>query len=155
MQKTKKEKPAIPNSYEINLAKQSRKTLSKLLQRSKKKKEVDVSIKSGDKTTSFTLPLVAIALLTKALIEIENGNIVTIVSHDSELSTQEAADLLNVSRPFVIKILDDGLIQFRKIGSHRRIKLIDLIKYKDKMDQKSKKAREKLIKQAQDLNMGY
>lgn len=154
MQKTNKEKSLVPSSYEIDLAKESRKQLSTILQKNKKN-GIEISIKLDDKLVSFILSPMVIALLNKALVEIENGNIVTVNSEDSEITTQEAANLLNVSRPYVIKILDEGLIDFRKVGSHRRIKLADLIKYKNKMERKNRRAIEELISEAQELKMGY
>ena len=72
-----------------------------------------------------------------------------------ELTSREAANLLNVSRPFLIKLLDDGKIPFHKIGTHRRIRFIDLLDLKIRSEKISQNALNELVQQAQELNMGY
>jgi excisionase family DNA binding protein len=71
------------------------------------------------------------------------------------LTTQEAADFLNVSRPYLIKLLEKELIPVRRVGRHRRIMFEDILKYKEKSKEKSRKARETLTQEAQDLDLGY
>ena len=63
--------------------------------------------------------------------------------------------MLNVSRPHLVKLLDEGLIPHTKTGSHRRIKFTDLMAYKAERDKASQAAMEALAAQAQELNMGY
>jgi excisionase family DNA binding protein len=72
-----------------------------------------------------------------------------------ELSTQEAAAILNVSRPFVVKELEAGHIPFRKVGTHRRILFEDLSAYQEKSRSASEQALRELAQEAQDLKMGY
>lgn len=64
------------------------------------------------------------------------GQTVSIVSQQQEMTTQEAADFLNVSRPYLIKLLEQGQIPYIKVGSHRRVNLLDLNKYKEERDKK-------------------
>lgn len=78
------------------------------------------------------LPRQAVDLLIKVLAEMANGNTVSIVPHESELTTQQAADFLNVSRPHVIKLLQSGAIPFRMVGTHRKVKARDVVNYRDK-----------------------
>jgi excisionase family DNA binding protein len=91
----------------------------------------------------------------EALTEIGEGNAVSIISIHAELTTQEAADVLNVSRPFLVNLLERGELPFHKIGTHRRIRYQDVIAYKERIDTKRRKALDDLTEQAQALNMGY
>jgi len=101
------------------------------------------------------LPRAASKVLLEALAEIAKGNGVAVVPVKPELSTQEAADLLNVSRPHLIKLLERGDIPFHRVGSHRRVRLEDALAYKRKFLDERKAALRELAAQAQELGMGY
>jgi len=83
------------------------------------------------------------------------GNAVTVVPMHAEMTTQQAADLLNVSRPYLVKLLEQGELNFSKVGTHRRIRFEDLMSYKRARREQSERAMEELVKQAQEENLGY
>lgn len=79
----------------------------------------------------------------------------TIIPQNAELTTVQAADILNVSRPFLIKLLDKGTIPHRKVGKHRRILIEDVINYKQKIDSEREAILDELVADAQENDMGY
>jgi excisionase family DNA binding protein len=83
------------------------------------------------------------------------GKSLTLIPSDSEVSTQQAADILNVSRPHLVKLLEKGYIPFKKVGSHRRIELKDIVTYEEKQKKNRKDQLDFLSRQAQELNLGY
>ena len=103
----------------------------------------------------FSLTPMVVDLIFRVLVNVAKGNAVTVVPYHAELTTQEAANFLNISRPFLIQLLEKEKIPFRKVGRHRRILFEDLVKYKEHSKGKSRKIREKLTEEAQDLGFGY
>lgn len=94
-------------------------------------------------------------VIVEALAEVAAGRRVRIAADDEELTTQEAADLLNVSRPYLVGLLEKGDIPFHKVGTHRRVLFEDAIAYRRKMRASQEEAFEALTRQAQELGMGY
>jgi len=103
----------------------------------------------------MTIPVSAFRLLADILGQMARGNAVTLIPVNAELTTQQAADILNVSRPFLIKLIEDGQIPYRKVGTHRRIRFEDLMVYKRDIDNKRRDVLADLVNEAQELNMGY
>ncbi len=109
----------------------------------------------GNAEQTVTLPLTAVRLLKDILDKMALGHGVTVVSLPDELSSQQAADLLNVTRPYLIGLLEEGKIPSRLERNHRRIHLDDLLAYKRQDDTQRLEALDELVAQAQELGMGY
>ncbi len=145
--------PVAPSEKDTALAKESSRQLAPLLGA---RKELTLQIlKDGHPSEPVSVPTAAVRLLVYILTEMAKGNAVTLIPIHAELSTQEAADILNVSRPFLVKLLDEGKIPSRKVGTHRRLLFSDLAAYKKQSDQERQNALEALASDAQELNMGY
>jgi len=141
----------LPDTESSNLARASAEELSRLLGQIPEAERARVQLDGND----LILPRQALALLRDLLVEMAQGNAVTIVPTHAEMTTQEAANILNVSRPHLVKLLEDGEIPFSKTGTHRRIRYQDLMAYRDKRDQESNAALDELVSLAQEHDMGY
>ena len=108
-----------------------------------------------DAKQDITVPVSAIRLLVDILNEMAKGNAVSMIPIHAELTTQEAADFLNVSRPFFVKILENNEIPYRKVGVRRKVLFKDLLQYQEKSQRLSQQALDELSAQAQVLNLGY
>jgi excisionase family DNA binding protein len=109
----------------------------------------------GDDAETISVPASALRLFLHLLTEMAQGNAVTLIPTHAELTTQQAADLLNVSRPYVVKLLDEGKIPSRTVGKYRRVRFDDLMAYKRKDDETRAKVLDQLTAEAQELGMGY
>jgi excisionase family DNA binding protein len=89
--------------------------------------------RDGD-VTQVELPPALGQLLLDVLTHVARGEMVTFVPYGAELTTKEAADLLNVSRPFLVAMLEEGKIPFHKVGSHRRVRASDLLEFRERRD---------------------
>jgi excisionase family DNA binding protein len=103
----------------------------------------------------LSLPAEALRALGRILEEMAEGNAVLLTPIQPELTTNQAANLANVSRPFMCKLLDSGEIAHRKVGRNRRVPYRELLKYIEANHARSKAARDELAAEAQELNMGY
>ncbi len=133
----------------------ARKVGQKLAARLGQKAELRLELKTEGSSEELVLPPSALRLLVRVLSEMGEGNAVTLTPLKAELTTQQAADLLNVSRPHLVKLLDEGTIPGRKVGSHRRVLLEDLLAYKRDINAKRHEALDSLAALSQDLKMGY
>jgi excisionase family DNA binding protein len=145
--------PRAPSKAEAELARESSRHLAHYLGGEDNLRLRVVDDAGPGETVS--VPASAFRLLVQILTEMAQGNAVTLLPVHAELTTQQAADLLNVSRPYVVKLLDEGKIPHRTVGKYRRVRLDDLMAYKKQNDQLRLQALEELAAQAQELNMGY
>lgn len=103
----------------------------------------------------FKIPSQALEYLRDILQSMAAGKTITLIDNEKELTTQEAADILNVSRPYFVKLLESGEIPFTKVGKHRRVRFGDLNAYKKDRQSKRQRNLGELVEQAQELGMGY
>jgi excisionase family DNA binding protein len=101
------------------------------------------------------LPDIAVRMISQVLRTLADGRGIAVVPVDSDLTPNQAADYLNVSRPYLLGLLSKGEIPFHRVGSHKRIHLRNLMAYRRLQDEESEQALAELASQAQELNMGY
>lgn len=144
-----------PSAAEQKAAHESRKRLGAAVS-GRRGKHVRLQIASEKGAgRAVELPMSAVRLLMKALAELEKGHAVTVVPVHAQLTTQRAADLLGVSRPFLIKEIEAGKLRCDKVGTHRRIAYENFLAYRARMRQTQNDAMDALVEQAQELGMGY
>ncbi|WP_406398425.1 helix-turn-helix domain-containing protein [Streptomyces uncialis] len=107
--------------------------------------QIRVTVEGGD-PEPLTLPREAVELLATLLAHLGAGRSVSVVPQNAELTTQQAADLLNVSRPFLIGLLQAGEIEYRTVGTHRRILAASLLDYKRADDTSRRAAADELTR---------
>jgi excisionase family DNA binding protein len=122
--------PVLPSETEAALARETSRVLAARMQ------DVDPMeiriLGYGAPEETLKLPAPAVRLLLRILEEMARGNAITLIPLHAELTTQEAADILNISRPTLIQLLDEKKIKFRRIGTHRRIPFEAVMEYKRK-----------------------
>jgi excisionase family DNA binding protein len=149
----KTREPIVPTAQEAAIAREASRALATHVGHLK---DLRFQILENKKTTqSLSLPAEAVRLLLDILTEMAAGNAITIIPVHAELTTQQAADAINVSRPFLVDLLEQGKIPFRRVGTHRRVLFEDLMRYKKQTDADRRAALDQLAKEAQGLNMGY
>lgn len=143
----------IPTAHDMRLAAESRLTLGALAQTSG---DLTVTVAGeGGEATQLRIPSSAMQLLLAALSEIARGNAVSLLPLNAELTTQQAADILNVSRPYLVGLLEKGEMAYRKVGVQRRILLREVIAYKTRTDIDRRTALDDLTRLGQEMGVGY
>jgi excisionase family DNA binding protein len=118
-------------------------------------KEQSVVQLRTDEGETVPVPGPAFRLFVDLLTHLANGDGVVVMPGHAELSTQQAAEILNVSRPYVIKLIEDKQLPARNVGTHRRVLLQDLLEYKRRNDAEREAVMQELADQAQELGLGY
>lgn len=133
-----------PSAHVVDLAAQALERIRSYL-RSHPDGPADVRVTVADTPgEELTVPREAVLVLARALSHLADGHAVAVLPADTELTTQQAADVLNVSRPFLIRLLEAGEIQYRMVGSHRRVDLQSLLQYKRADDARTLRAANEL-----------
>lgn len=121
----------LPDEDEMGSANQLCQILA--AQMSEDTDEINLQIVVDNKPTTIALHRSLSELLLEMLRVVGAGDAVTLVPVHQQLTTQQAADILNMSRPYLIKLLEQGVIDHHKVGRHRRVRAFDIFEYKDKM----------------------
>jgi excisionase family DNA binding protein len=116
---------------------------------------VEDGIERLEQLPLLRLPPKVLRLFAEVLGSLAQGKVVAIMPKELDVTTQEAAMFLNVSRPYLVRLLEEGKIAYHKVGTHRRIRFEDVVRYKEDRQKVSQDALQKLADQAQELNMGY
>jgi len=142
--------PVTPSDADRALAAESIRRLAPLVKNSH---QLTVLVQTDNGPGEpLVLPAAAVQLLTGILAEFARGHTVTAHPIPTELTSQEAADLLNVSRPYLISLLDRHEIPYHKVGTHRRIALSDLLEYHRKSQARRDAALDELADLGQELD---
>ena len=114
------------------------------------------SVSNGDsRRESVILPQLAVDMIAQLLIEMGRGHAVVVEPVEAELTTQQAADILNVSRPYLIGLLDEGKIPYRKVGNRRKISLMQLLDYKRRDDKHRDAIANEIASETQNIGIDY
>ena len=143
--------PSLPSEAEAILAKETSRVLA-----ARMKQDEPLRLRILDDPSpegTFNLPASALRLLVRVLEEMARGNAVTLIPVHAELTTQEAADMLNISRPSLIQLLDEGKIEFRRVGTHRRVRFEALMEYKRRADADRREVLKQLAVYDQELGI--
>lgn len=142
----------LPTPAEVEQAKESSRTLSKYADVDR----VQLALRGcNGESDDLVLPGHVLQILLDVLSEMSKGNAISLIPHHQVVSTQEAANLLNVSRPFLVGLLEKGEIPFRKVGAHRRVLLVDVLAYKERIDNLRTQTLDELAALSQEEGMGY
>jgi len=141
--------PKTPKPIDMELARETSRRLAPLVEEGT---DLHLQIR-GATTGDLVVPNHAAKMLLDILVQIGRGNAVQLSSLEPEISTQEAAELLNVSRPYVVKLTDEGAIPSRKVGPRRLLKLDDVIAYKRDMYVKRVAVLGELVRISEELGL--
>jgi excisionase family DNA binding protein len=145
---------ALPDLEEARQAREAARLFAALAATSRRSQSLRL-FPENKASRPVEVPAAAFRLFLDVLNQMAQGNAVTLVPTHHELTTQQAANLLRVSRPYFVKLLETGAIPHHRVGSRRRVKFAHLMHYMEQVRNESREALEQLAAQAQELNMGY
>jgi excisionase family DNA binding protein len=141
-----------PTAQDSAIARLSGQYLSRLAGRNR---PLTIRVTDADQERPIELPAGAVSLLMDILEAMAAGRGLTLIPENAELTSVQAARLLNVSRPFLIGLLEAGAIPYRRVGKHRRIRGEDAMAYKERTDREREAVLDELVAEAQKNGMGY
>jgi excisionase family DNA binding protein len=141
-----------PDEQASRIARTSKQLLSR---HAKENQPLTLKVIDAEQEEAIQLPAGAVSMLMDILGAMAAGQGITLIPEKAELTTGQAADVLNVSRPHLVKLLEEGNIPYRKVGKHRRVLMEDIMRYKEASDRDREIALDQLVEDAQEQNMGY
>ena len=144
----------LPSAEEIALAKLGSQELSAIIESNGEAQQINIVDKLG-KAHEVTVPASALKMMIEVLTQLGQGNSVSITPIHAELTTQEGADILNMSRPTFIKLLDSGEISFTRTGNRRKVPFAAVMEYKQDLYEKRLATLAELSELDQEMGMGY
>lgn len=144
----------LPSQEEAALAKLSSRELAAYVEASAVSQKITFTHPNGEHH-QIEIPATALRLLVNVLTELGDGNTVKMVPVHAEMTTQEASDMLNMSRPTFIKLLDGNVIPYHRSGNRRKVQYSDVIAYKEVIDNKRLEALQELTELDQSVIFNY
>jgi excisionase family DNA binding protein len=141
-----------PDAADVQTAEVAMRRVKRYLASHAEERDIRVVV-GGDPDNTLSLPRSSVELLARVLAHMAAGQAVSVVPAHAELTTQQAADLLNVSRPFLIGLLDAGEIEYRKVGKHRRVRADSLMDYKRRDDHARREAADELTELNREMGL--
>jgi excisionase family DNA binding protein len=141
-----------PTPQEADLARASGQRLARYVGMNQ---SLSLRVMDAEQEQPLVLPAGAVVLLMDILEAMAAGRGISLIPENAELTTVEAAEVLNVSRPYLIKILSEGALPYRKVGKHRRIRMEDVMTFKSRIDREREAVLDELAADAQENDMGY
>src|SRR5262245_12261917 len=145
----------MPTPEDVREAQTALRRLAPLASPTRRRPDVLLRAEGEDPGQAVVVPRHAFELFLEILGQMANGNAVTILPVHAELTTQQAADLLNVSRPHLVALLEDHIIPYRRVGTHRRLRAEDVLAYKRQDEARRREVLDELAAEAQKHRLGY
>ncbi|MCA0308712.1 MAG: helix-turn-helix domain-containing protein [Actinobacteria bacterium] len=139
----------VPGAGDVELARDAVRLVDEALTENTTDGPVTLTVAGA--AENVVVPKTVVGLLSRILANLANGEGVAVIPVDRELSTQKAADMLNVSRPFLIRLLEEGRIDFRLVGTHRRVKTASLLRYLSQDEAERRSAADELSRMTKEL----